>query len=150
VDASDAKIFSCVRQRRVDFSAHWKTRYCDVVAARRARAMQKTEVDKTLDSSAFMRRVENVEAMRARRKISAAPAALRLSRASRQVGGRRSYAQTQVRSLLFFSCCSNPVSVPVDSRRHCTMSPSTQARRAAMAKKRKKAAKPAKKRRKKK
>jgi hypothetical protein len=35
--------------------------------------------------------------------------------------------------------------VPVDSRQHCTLSPSTQARRAAMAKKRKAKAKVAKK-----
>jgi hypothetical protein len=36
-----------------------------------------------------------------------------------------SYAQKQLKSLLIFFCCSNPMSVPVDSRRHCTESPST-------------------------
>ena len=39
-------------------------------------------------------------------KISCAPAVRRLSRAPRQALRHRSYAQTQVKSLLFFSCCS--------------------------------------------
>jgi len=39
-------------------------------------------------------------------KISCASAARRLSRAPRPALRRRSYAQTQVKSLLFFSCCS--------------------------------------------
>ncbi len=42
------------------------------------------------------------------------------ARASRAALGRASYAQKQLKSLLIFFCCSNPVSVPVDSRRHCT------------------------------
>jgi len=82
--------------------------------------MQKSKVAKTLISSALLSSVVGVGAMRARRTISAAPDLQGLSRAVRQVAGRRSYAQTPAESLLFFSCCSNAVAVPVDSRRHCT------------------------------
>ena len=67
------------------------------------------------------------------------------ARALNADGRRSGYAQDYAESLLFFFRCSNPMVVPVDSRQHCTLSPSTQARRAAMAKKRKAKAKAAKK-----
>jgi len=149
-NACSAKIFSRGRPPHVDFSAQRKTRHIDACECMRAARCRNRNGQETRILSAFPGYADFAEAVRTRRKIFAAPAARRLSRARWQAPRRRSYAQTQVESLLFFSCCSNPVAVPVDSRRHCTMSPSTQARRAAMAKKRKKAAKPAKKRRKKK
>ena len=51
--------------------------------------------------------------------------------------GKRQKDKKCAESLFFFFFRSNPVAVQVDSRLHCTISPSTQARRAAMAKKRK-------------
>jgi len=61
------KIFWRVGQQHVDFSAHRKMRDCDAIAACRARAMQKSKAEKTFNSSTFMRCVDCVEAVRARR-----------------------------------------------------------------------------------
>ena len=150
-DASGAKFFSRRRSGHIDIATAAKIR--DNPAARPS-ACAKSEaahVAETLISSAFLRcRVFSCRSHR-REKIFAA-ASRRVARcALRVAGGHRSYAQNQGESLLIFFCCSNPVVVPVDSRRHCTDVAIHQARRAAMAKKRKyKAPKKAKKRRKKK
>jgi hypothetical protein len=64
--ACSAKIFWLVGRQHVDFSAHRKTRYCDLVAVHPARAMQKPDAEKTLNPSALLPRVVGADAMRVR------------------------------------------------------------------------------------
>ena len=147
------KFFPCVRSRRVDIRGCRKTRDNSSAGARSCRRNRK------------IRRIRNPHFIgicalrgvcrgrpRKTRIYLVGSCAPRSRCASRKAAGRASYAQKQLKSLLIFFCCSNPVS---SARRFATALHRVaihQARRAAMAKKRKKAAakKPAKKRRKKK
>jgi hypothetical protein len=149
---SPQKFFSCARRRHVDFAACRKMRDNGVAGAHLAAGNNKPDVVETRIPSALLRYVDFCEQNHAGEKFLLGWCRRSLRGVSRAAAVGGSYAQKQLKSLLIFFCCSNPVSVPVDSRRHCTESPSTKLRRAAMAKKRKKAAakKPAKKRRKKK
>jgi hypothetical protein len=144
--------FACARPPHVDFAACRKMRDKDDARASDSEKIKKPDVAETHVPSALSRCLDFCSQNPASEKFLAAAQLQRSRCASRAAAGRGSYAQRRLKSLLIFFCCSNPVSVPVDPRRHCTESPSTKLRRAAMAKKRKKAAakKPAKKRRKKK
>ena len=58
-------------------------------------------------------------------KIFCAAPRKRARDVSRAAADGGACAQNQVESLLFFSCCSNPMAVQIDSRLHLLMSPST-------------------------
>jgi hypothetical protein len=152
IEASGAIIFTCVKRRRAAVVARVKLGESETSSVFGSRQNKNYDSEEVPNSWAFLRRADFRAKNSSRKIFFAAASCLRSLRALTADVGRGSYTQNQVESLLFFFLCSNPVIVPVDSRRHCKLSPSTQARRAAMAKKRKakaKAPKKAKRRKKK-
>ena len=72
----------------------------------------------TLNSSAFLQRADFCAGICVRGGFFATAVRRRCSRASPAKAGKRNYTQNLVERLFFFPGCSNPVVVPVDSRRH--------------------------------
>jgi len=133
--------FSADTDRHLHIVKHCATRAKNLRSAQRRGNFATSEIAESHISSAFLSNARNHARDRVSEKFFRVALCQRAPCAPSAAARGGGYTQNVVDSLLFFSCCSNPVAVQIDSRLHFKISPSTQARRAAMAKRRKKAAK---------
>ena len=111
--------FFCVAEltaRASSYAKDFPARYrCRVELSRHGKNCDSAE---TLNSSAFLQRADFCAGICARGRFFATAERRRCSRASLAKAGKGNYTQNLVERLFFFPGCSNPVVVPVDSRRH--------------------------------
>ena len=88
----------------------------DVRDARSRRTFAKCDTSESRILSALLHHATFSAGKRVREKIFAAALRRTLRRMQSVATDGATYAQNQVDSLLFFSCCSNPMTVQIDSR----------------------------------